>query len=191
MNYVSNLTLVKDESIADDLCQDVFVKIINKGYLNESVYLMIKIAKDTCFDFFKKKNRTILIPNYLEHIFIPENDDELSERLEKELFQDKICDLVKEKQDKTILSMIGYEEKEINKVDETLSLLEKIKILKKSAQRRNTYLNHREKNLSRQKEYNNNNKNSISEYQKKYNKNYVEKNKDFIKQYQSQYRKAS
>ena len=62
--YSSILFFVKDTYLAEDLFQDVFIKIIdtlkNKRYTEEGKFLpwALRIAHNLCVDYFRKVNRT-------------------------------------------------------------------------------------------------------------------------------------
>jgi RNA polymerase sigma-70 factor (ECF subfamily) len=62
--YSSILFLVKDNYLAEDLFQDVFIKIIdtlkNKRYTEEGKFLpwALRIAHNLCVDYFRKSKRT-------------------------------------------------------------------------------------------------------------------------------------
>ena len=62
--YTAILLLVKDKYLAEDLFQDVFIRIIDslkaKGYSNEGKFLpwALRIAHNLCVDHFRKIKRT-------------------------------------------------------------------------------------------------------------------------------------
>jgi len=67
--YSSILFFVKDTYLAEDLFQDVFIKIIdtlkNKRYTEEGKFLpwALRIAHNLCVDYFRKVKRTPVITN--------------------------------------------------------------------------------------------------------------------------------
>lgn len=190
--YKYILKIVDDDFLADDLCQDTFLRIIINGKVDMPLYWVLTVAKNICMDYLNKsKSRFLYELN--DNFFYYENPYDVQEIIDRENKIDYILNLPKTHKELMIFKMMGYPKGDIDKVIsmKKLSLIEKEAVLRKYDIRRRTYLKRRDKVLKYQKEYNQKNKNEISEYQKKYNKNYREENSDSIGEYQKVYRKQN
>jgi RNA polymerase sigma-70 factor (ECF subfamily) len=112
--FTSIVILVKDRNLAEDVFQDVFIKIIDTfrsgNYTDEGKFLpwALRIAHNLCVDHFRKVKRTPVVLNKSEEYDMFENMNITEEGAESRIMRDQSHENVRR-----MLDMLPEEQREV------------------------------------------------------------------------------
>ncbi|MEN9950572.1 MAG: hypothetical protein RLZZ557_836 [Bacteroidota bacterium] len=112
--FTSIVILVKDRNLAEDIFQDVFIKIIDTfrsgNYTDEGKFLpwALRIAHNLCVDHFRKVKRTPVVLNKSEEYDMFENMNITEEGAESKIMRDQSHENVRR-----MLDMLPEDQREV------------------------------------------------------------------------------
>jgi RNA polymerase sigma factor (sigma-70 family) len=112
--FTSIVILVKDRNLAEDIFQDVFIKIIDTfrsgNYTDEGKFLpwALRIAHNLCVDHFRKVKRTPVVLNKSEEYDMFENMNITEEGAESRIMRDQSHENVRR-----MLDMLPEDQREV------------------------------------------------------------------------------
>ncbi len=112
--FTSIVILVKDRNLAEDVFQDVFIKIIDTfrsgNYTDEGKFLpwALRIAHNLCVDHFRKVKRTPVVLNKSEEYDMFENMNIIEEGAESRIMRDQSHENVRR-----MLDMLPEDQREV------------------------------------------------------------------------------
>ncbi|MEN9885339.1 MAG: hypothetical protein RLZZ420_2556 [Bacteroidota bacterium] len=112
--FTSIVILVKDRNLAEDVFQDVFIKIIDTfrsgNYTDEGKFLpwALRIAHNLCVDHFRKVKRTPVVLNKSEEYDMFENMNITEEGAESRIMRDQSHENVRK-----MLDMLPEDQREV------------------------------------------------------------------------------